>query len=110
MHGLADGAQSEALHIDLPERYPRTLCRIVSGPYCVIVFRVTEVEHVKRVDVHAGITVDIGDGEQVLHLFDVEAGLLFDLADDALLARLPIINESPGQVEGSDGTVVRPCC
>ena len=110
MHSLADGAQSEALHIDLPERYPRAFCRIVSSPYCVIVFRVTEVEHIERVDVHARVTVDIGNGEEVLHMADVEARLFLDLADDTLLARLPVINESPGQVECALGGIFGAPC
>ena len=52
MHGLADGTQSKALHIDLPERYPCTLRSIVSGPYRVIAFHMTEIEHVECVDIH----------------------------------------------------------
>ena len=101
MDSLADRTQSEALYIDILEGYPCTFRRIVTGMYDSLVIHLTEVEQIECVDIHAGVLVDIGDGEEILHLFDVKAGFLLDLTDDALLARFLIIHKTARQVKGA---------
>ena len=82
MHAFTYRTESETLHIHLSQGNPAASSCIVSSLNLCPFASMTEVEHIECVDVHARVAIDIGDREQILHLFDVESGLLFNLADD----------------------------
>ena len=65
MNSLTDGAQSETLYIHLAQRYPETGGSIISGFDDNIILYVTDEEEIEGVDVHAGIVIDIGNGEEI---------------------------------------------
>jgi hypothetical protein len=65
-----------------------------------------EEEHIKGVDVHAGIAVDVGNGEEIFHLLDIEASLFLYLADNSLLACLVVVYKPARQVECPFGGIL----
>ena len=101
MYGLTDRTQSETLYINLAQRHPETGGSIVCSLHGDVILYVTDEEQVEGMDVHAGIAIDIGDGEEVGHVgtVDSESCLLKDFTHDPLLCILTIVHKSPWQVE-----------
>lgn len=110
MNSLTDGAQSETLYIHLAQRYPETGGSIVSSLDGDIIFHMTDEEQVKGMDVHAGIMIDIGNGEEVGHIGTVngEAGFLMDFPYHTLLGILIVVHKTAGQVERILGRLLAP--
>ena len=104
MYGLSDRTESEALHIDLPQREPGELGSIVGSLHLHVV-NATEEEEIERMDVHARIVIDIGNGEEIRHLtsLHLETCLFEDLPDHTLLSVLIVIHKTTGQVKGAFG-------
>ena len=59
--------------------------------------------HIEGVDTHAAIHIDIGRGEEVLDVFDIEPCLFLYLTTHTLLYGLIHVAETARQVEGSLG-------
>ena len=106
MYTLTDRTQSKPFYIHLLKGYPRTFCRIVVCMDGGIIIDMTEEEHIEGVDIHAGIVVDVGDGEEIFHLLDIEASLFLYLADNSLLACLVVVYKPARQVECPFGGIL----
>lgn len=106
MHSLTDGTQTKTLYIDFAERYPEAGIGIVGSLDNRVIFHMTDKEHVKCVNVHARISIDVGNREEVLYFLDAKTGLFPDLADNALFARFLVIDKTAGQVKGSLGRLL----
>lgn len=102
MDGLSDRAQSETFDIDLTKRHPETFCRIV-GCMNLVSLHMADIEHIEGMNIHARVTIDVRNGEKILHLADFQTRLFLDFADDALLACLVVVNEAAWQVKGALG-------
>ena len=71
-----------------------------------IIIDMTEEEHIEGVDIHAGIAVDVGDGEEIFHLPDDQSCLFLDFTDDSLLACLAVVDKAAWQVECPFGGIL----
>lgn len=71
-----------------------------------IIIDMTEEEHIEGVDIHAGIAVDVGDGEEIFHLLDDQTCLFLDFTDDSLLACLAVVDKAAWQVECPFGGIL----
>ena len=71
MDSLSDGAQAETFHTDFMKRNPETSGGIIGGlDGGMILFHMTDKEHVKGVDIHARILIDVRNRKEILHFFN----------------------------------------
>lgn len=107
MDSLSDGAQAEMIRTDFMERNPETSGGIIGSlDSGMILFHMTDIEHVKGVDIHARILVYVWNGKEILHFFNAQPSLFLDLTDDTLFARFLIVNKTTRQVKGTLGRLL----
>ena len=101
MYCLTDGTQSETLYINLMQWHPEAGGSIICSLDGDIILYVADKEQVESMDVHAGIAIDIRDGEEIGHIgtVDCETGFFKDLPYNPLLGILIIVHKSTRQVK-----------
>ena len=106
--GVTDTPQTKVLSPYLTEWHPLTGGRIVGSLRLGIRLRLTEIEHVERMDFHARIAIDVRNGEEVAATGYHESRLLTYFSQHPLLARLVHIDETTRQVERPLGRLLSP--
>ena len=111
--GLTDAGEAEFVGVDFADRNPECFGSIVGsmdGGFqgVGVAMDADEVVHVKGVDAHAAVLIDVGRGEEITDVLYVESGFFFDLATHPLLACLVHIDKAAGKVERSLGGFLGP--
>lgn len=103
---LTDAGKSEISRIKVAKLYPLAVVGIiVSNRLCPLLW-LAEVEHVKGVDVHARVVIDVWDGEQETARAHFKTCLLTYLTEYRLLVILIHIDKASRQVEGALGRLL----
>ena len=82
-------------------RQPETFRGVVGGMYFHVAFYTAKIEHVERVDIDAGIAVDIWNAEEIFNILYVYVCLFFYLTPDAFLSCFIHVTKTAWKVESA---------
>ena len=80
---------------------PHTLCRVISGSKRRIILYLAQIEHVKRVDIDATVTINVRQRKEILCRYHLQTCLFHHLTTYSFLRGLAYLRESARQVKHS---------